>query len=121
MKRYGRPSANALKLAEKLRDGFERCGFGRLDISATEFDFVSGGWKKLDVYRWEVWAELTRPDGYIGRVTIGSYDTLADCVKSGGVDISADETHSYRHKSICTGSSFEAHKRVANQQPAGLE
>lgn len=112
MRRSGGPSDNAIKLAVKLREAFLRCRFGELDISPSEFMFVSGGWKKLDVYRWEVWANLTRPDGFKLRVSIGSYDTMSDCVKKEGVDITADNHHNYRQGSACNASSFEAHMRV---------
>jgi len=104
-----RPSENCVKLAQKLRDGFERDGFGKLLISPTEFFFVSGFWKKMDVYRWEVWCELIRPDSCLVRIHIGSMYCVKDCVKKHGVDIRPINPD-YRD-GICISNDFDAHMR----------
>lgn len=91
MFRY-RPSENSEKFCERLRIEFKAQGFGNLNISPSKLMFVSGGWKRLDVYRWEVWAELTRPDlSYTDKISMGGYDTLKDCViKKNKLEISQD-------------------------------
>lgn len=68
---------------------------------------VSGYWKSQDVFRWEVFCQLKK-EGYVHKISLGSYDTMTECANKGLV-LSMDQTYGYRTGFI--GNSWEAHRK----------
>lgn len=93
-----RPSELAERLAQRIRDTFASMGYVAT-IGACNFRPVIGFWKRVDVYRWQVYMDIAKKGGRFQRIELSSWDTMTECVRNG---LSISPPHSLE-------SSWEAH------------
>jgi len=97
-----RPSQLKQKVAQLIRDEFDRMGI-RANLFAGDFRTADGFWRRVDVYRWQIYLELYHPEQVIeGEVVPGRFkrdelccwESLTDCAKR-GISISLNPSGSF--------------------------
>ena len=77
-----RPSALKKKVAHLLRDEYEKLGI-MCNIFPGDFRTADGFWRRVDVFRWQIYVELYCADRKWRREEISSWDTLTECGRHG--------------------------------------
>lgn len=69
------------RVAQNIRDAIAEMGFS-INIFPGDFRVVSGFWRRVDVFRWQVYADLYDGSRWT-RIEISSWDTLSACARKG--------------------------------------
>lgn len=76
-----RPSELKQRVAQNLRDAFEARGIA-CSVFPGDFRTADGFWRRVDVYRWQIYADIFR-NGRWERVEVSGWDPLKDCARKG--------------------------------------
>lgn len=71
------------KVAQNIREAFAGMGHS-INIFPGDFRTANGFWRRVDVYRWQIYGDFYNKDaGRYQRIEISSWDTLSACARKG--------------------------------------